>query len=667
MAMHDHPDRPPRMEERTKIVFANFDRSLRDFMDKRQRDKFKSFYGAYRSHFKTKDDGSVSNLSIPLIAAHIDSFYARLVGMRPVVEIHAREPDDVNRATKQRLLIDYQWDVMKMLLHAAELAKSGLIYGIGWGKCTWRKEARRRLVKESFEAPEEVTGLSLGPFQGLLDAFRDQFLGGSVAQMRDVEVWNDPFYENIPVDQLYPDPDGFSIDSCRYLIHRVAMSFDELEALDKGGGMKLNRSAMGRLRKALKGGSLKDDEVGTTLMEDAADTFGGTGDSGLTDDPTKREFQLLEHWTDERVRWVVSGNPEIGMLRDEPHAIGMKPFIRFTPEPLPNELIGTALTERLFSINLHQNGLTNAHMDNVFKTAHPQVMIPFGSPVNPSHIRFKAGGSFRYDPSNPPAIFEYPELKISYYRTMEFLNTMADKIGGTPTFRGESPEGDTTATEASLLAQASGTKFGAMLQQMNEQPFKRLGRILVRLNELNVNETRWARVIGREASQAASEPRSPQIQGVGPGQPVQGAQQAPAGPEAGFEKITQADLASRTGSELDVTIDVASKDPDTRVMKLKRSQEAYAALAQSSQFDPAMVPLAREVGIRMAEALEVHDARAKVEAGEQALAQQQQQALAQQQAQQQGGNGRGNFQGSQNTLTEGSQLAADQGASGLPV
>ena len=624
---YDHPDRPPGRDDRTKAVFANYDRSRREYMDRKMRDRFKAFYNAYRSFSEIQDDGSTSNLSVPLIKAHVDSFYARLVGMRPVVDIQPREPGDVARAAKQRLLIEYQWDRMRMLLHAAELAKSALIYGIGWGKCTWRTEVRRRLVVGSLEAPEEVTGINLGPFQGLLEGFFQDYLGGVDRRMEDVTVWDDPWYENIPPDQVFPAPDGHSIDSCRYVIHRTQMSLDEFEALVKGGKIDPVRGAVGRLKKALEKGSLIEHGDSVSLMEDAADKHGGTGHSALPEDPTKREFTLLEHWTDERVRWAVAMDPGIGLLRDEPHALGMKPFVRFTPSPLPNELAGGALTEDLYSIWLEMNALKNARMDNVFRQVHPQIMIPFGVPMNPSHLRFKAGGRFFYDPARPPAFFEYPNAgNITSYREMADLRQMAEEIGGTRTFRGLEGEGDTTATEANLLAQASGTKFGAMLQQMNEQPFKRLGRILVRLNELNVQEPRYARVLGQDM-------------------PVE---------------IAPADLASQGGAELDVTIDVATKDPDTRIVKLRRTTEAASALAQAMQADPSLTPLAQEMFVRMAEYHEIPNARQLVEQGRQMMAQQQQQMMAM-------GQQVGNFQGQQNTLTDGSQMAADQNnASGLP-
>ena len=660
---HDHPDRPPAPDERTKIVFANNDRA-REYAEKKIIPKFKEFYNGYRASTQTRDDGSISNLSVPLIPAHIDSFYARLVGMRPKIDVLPREPNDVPRAAKQRLMIDYQWDLMQMLLNSAELAKSALIYGIGWGKCTWKKEVRTRLIREELGASQDAFGINLGPFQGLVDSFFES-VGGSRLSESPVTIYNDPFYENISPDQVRADPDGHSIDTCRYLIHRSKMSLDSLEALVKGDGIKINRAAMGRLKKHLGKGSLLSDEGAVTLAEEAADRYGGTGDSSLCPDPTKREFTILEHWTDERVRWAVEGNRDIGLIRDEPHAIGMKPFIRFTPDPLPGELIGTSLTERLYSLWLEMTALTNIRLDNLYKTAHPQVMIPRGSATNPAQIRFQAGGHFFADAMNPPQIFEYPQLKMSHYREMGELWQTSEQIGGTRTFRGQEGSGDTTATEANLLAQASGTKFGAMLQQMNEQPFKRLGRIMVRLNELNVDEDRYARVLGAdmavEAPQAPVEGLSPQIQGIGPGQPPEAAQ-APSDPR--FEKISPADLASKNGALLDVTIDIATKDPDTQVVKRRQATEAAGAIAQASQFDPALVPLAREAFVELAESYDIHNAQEKIDQGEAALAAQQAQEAEAGAAQ--GQAGQGSFAAPGQAQTNGDELAAVQGANGIP-
>ena len=138
---------------------------------------------------------------------------------------------------------------------------------------------------------------------------------------------------------------------------------------------------------------------------------------------------------------------------------------------------------------------------------------------------------------------------------------MAEEVGGTRTFRGLEGGGDTTATEASLLAQASGTKAGMMLQVLNEQPLRRLGKLFIKLNEQNLSTPKEIRVLGDEMAQ--------QLLLMGGREEAAGA----------FVTVSPNELVAYGTEDLDITIDVASKDPDTRLVKQRRLTERFTAMA----------------------------------------------------------------------------------------
>ena len=621
----DHPDKVLPRSDAAKVFWSQYNRSRREFMDKVQRRKFKELYKAYRAFFEVKDADQKSNLALPLIASHVDSFVARLAGARPIIEVLPREPGDIDRARKHNDLLDYQWDALGMLLHFLMLAKTAMIHGIGWGKVTWRREIRSRMVQKRLDVQSDALGIDL-------DAFRDlmgRVLGGITGpRMEDTVVWDNPYFQVLEPDSIYPDPEGYSIDSCQYLIERQEADLPYLEAVDKksGGDVEFVPGALRKLRKLMKDGNLLARGEGqTTVAEEAANTFGGTRSTSQGSDPTRQQFHLLEKWTDGRVQWMIEEAPQLDLIRDEPHATGMKPYVRYTPDPLPNELIGTSVTERLLAINMHMNTTVNAINDATLATINAILLVPRTSLTNPQHLRDRSRGWAWADPQNPPQYLTPPELKQGGYRYLAELRQVAEEIGGTRTFRGLGGDGDTTATEADLLARASGTKAGMMLQVMNEQPLKRTGRLMVKLNELNIDKSREVRILGADFD-------------------AQGRR------SVSFDTVSPADLAQRGGVEMDVTIDVASNDPDTRQWKMRRAGEQFRTMAEVAKFLPEFRPLVRQHGVELARLTDIPNPEQLMEQGVAEL--QQQQQLAQLQ---------GSLAQGQNVGNEGQQIAADQG------
>jgi hypothetical protein len=161
-------------------------------------------------------------------------------------------------------------------------------------------------------------------------------------------------------------------------------------------------------------------------------------------------------------------------------------------------------------------------------------------------------------------------LPSGTYRESDFLHRIGqDAMGSTDTFRGISSDlTGGTATEASLLAQASASRAGLMFQILGDQFLNRVGRLLIRINELT-GEERMIRVTadipGIEGSGLVTEQR----------------------PEGTFIKITPEELASDTGMDLDLRISISETEPESRQFRLKRAIEGLQVAQQAlSPADP---------------------------------------------------------------------------------
>ena len=101
-----------------------------------------------------------------------------------------------------------------------------------------------------------------------------------------------------------------------------------------------------------------------------------------------------------------------------------------------------------------------------------------------------------------------------------------------------------------------------------------------------------------------------------------------------FETIRPEDLANRTGLDLDIKIDVATTEPESRQVKLQRSNAALQTFGAMGM--PLQHPLMERIMLDMAESFGFDDAGGMIQQGRQVIEQQQAAELAAEQGLPQG-------------------------------
>jgi hypothetical protein len=246
------------------------------------------------------------------------------------------------------------------------------------------------------------------------------------------------------------------------------------------------------------------------------------------------------------------------------------------------------------------------------------------------------------------------ELRVSpsdvgLHRESEEIRRWEQRAGGaTDTFAGiHSSLAGRTATEANILAQASGSRAGLMLQLLGDQALKRLGRLLIRINEIHIDEPKLIRIAGprfadQQEKAAALQP-PPQAQGpaqpgplaalLGGGAPLPNMPfptSAPPGPQAapGYAVVNPEDLVSENGMDLDLRISIVASEPETRQSKIQRAMGMLKVLGDMGF--PPVHPLFDEVLIELAEGFDFENPAQLVAEGKEVMMQQFQAAMAQQ-------------------------------------
>lgn len=576
-------------KKQAKIIHDNWLRA-KEVVEERE-EGWEEMYNGYRSYFELPEDAGVSEIAVPSIFADIESYMPRIAGNRAEIGVWPRAEDDRLRANLHRFLVGQFWDAERMNIQMVDYAKSAKIYGTAIWKVVYEKREQKRLMRVAEEQP--VTFLN-----GLLT------LDGQTEERQSFEeamevIQNGPRVYLMDLDEIYPDPDGWSMESCKWVIHKKRTDIEDVIASIEAGEEVYNETAV---RKALQWmqKSNQEDKQTDTLEYNRDAEF---GDLVQGTDPHKRVFHELECWYDGKIVSIILENPELDPIQYRMNPLGRKPFVKFCPIPLPKEFYGLSLVEILMPLAVELNLLHAARLDNLLYASHQMFKILRTANIAPQELTFRPGGAVEVDDMGDIQELNVTPKNFAVYREVDEIRSWQQRAGGaTDTFQGISSDlTGGTATEANLLAEASGSRVGLMLKLLTEGPLHDLGQLVVIQNELFMDESTQIRTTGQSFA---------------------------ADPE--FTTIRPEDLVNRTGLSLDLKIDVASTDPESRQLRLQRGTAAIQTFGNAGM--PLQHPLMERFLQEVAEGFGVDDAPALIEQGRQVLAQiqAQEQAAAQQ-------------------------------------
>jgi len=648
-------------DDASRMVCENWWYSDREVVDP-QRDPWDEVYKMYRGYQEIDDDDVMSNFHVPDTWAMIESYVPRVAGARPRIEVWEAEPNDADLARMHRGLIFYGWRRMRVPMALIPFVKSGLVFGAAVWRVRHRKEVGIVSVRESVGRLEEMR-LRL----------REQMMGvppGSLPRAErfaDVEqvIYDDPVLEQVDLDRLYPHPDATSIEDAELrnlwmIDEQPGVEFSQIEAEAKAQPDLYDAEAVRKLGKMLSEVNPYDRYSGEHrlyLKSRQLQTFGPqqepTGDGHL------RQVTLLRQQTRHKMTVVVKEFPDLPPLINARNRLGMIDLVLFTPIPDPlATFYGQSLAEILYSPNLEKDALHNARMDRILGSIAPMFGVLRGQGPAPSQIRWRPWGTIPMDGPEDLWTLNMPEMNLSAYREAAEIDQSMQRAAAADQFMGVGGSSSGTATEASMLYQSAGTKAGLMYHILSAQALERMGRLLIRINELHKSRPQIVRITGANVARGLSmvDIENLLAMGVPPEQMKDAARRMAS---QGEIEIDPGRLREGFGSEPDLVLDVSSTEPMTRQFRLQR---AINALQVAGQIPPEgwMNPIVREIGIKIMEGLEFENVEALID---QMMAQQQQAA---QQQQLTAGDQNATNVPTARPETEGDRLAEDQGGAQGP-
>lgn len=538
---YNDPNVLKKAPEESRFVFNDYQRS-KDLVVDPRRDLAEEHYKAYRAAHDLTEDGVMTQIVSPLIYTNVEEALPRLVANLPRVEIGPRKmPEDETRATKHRNLIFWDWDILRMAFKLILIAKGGEIFGTQWSKSTWKKRVETRMGRAV--VPTVMGNLGLADFANRFGANFATERIEFVAQ--NVPVYNDPDISLPWIDEVFPEPGKADPDSCRYIIHRVKTSLHEIKGARKDGRPLYKPRVVSQLEKLMQGGNPVAEPV-RTLEQMVRQDFKNESDT-WSNDPHNREVHLLEWWSDTKVVVVVEEFPQLPPLRLEYNEIGRKPFNIFTPVPDIGNLYGISMSETLLGHQVMQSLLNGVTIDNLLYSVH-QMWLVTDPKITAQNLYWRPGGLIRARDANAVTPLQKSGTDFSIYRTLAELDRQAQKAGFTDPFVG-APQGG-TATEASLLFEASQSRLNLMFQILSLQYLTEWGRLNVRLNELFMDEDKPVQVMGDDYTPSITDIVRPE------------------------------ELLTGTGLDLSVKIDITQTEPTNRAFRLARAKDMLVTLGQ---------------------------------------------------------------------------------------
>jgi len=462
-----------RLEKRKNLVLSRFRWS--EQWRKPWDDKWLRWYKAFRGIVPKLPEGEQdrSNLHIPYTYSTVDAVRSKLLAAcfanRPWISYVPKDADDVEAAKNMETLVDSQMNRVdaETMVKMYKLITDMLIYGGCPYETGWKYELRT--IKRKVPVYDPETGIMLG--------YEEQ----------EIEVinWDDPDWQVFMIDDLYPDPEGTSIDDCSWVIRRRYITRAELEKGIEEGIYQVK--------------DIKNIEAaGEKTHEGRQDRLAAIGASDAAADETEvggRRYELLEMWEDD---WVTTVINRTECIRDSenPYWHGKKPigFAKF--DPLNGEFYGISLVEIIEYLQAELNTTRNQRIDAVSQGINRMWIALKGIGLEPEDLVSRPNGIIWVDSlEEAPKEVEFKPPDPSAYQEEAIIK--ADIQEATSTYneaRGAPSEEKRTATENAIRERATNIRFETKLKLFEALGLKRLGFFYDQLNQQFIDDVRQVRI-----------------------------------------------------------------------------------------------------------------------------------------------------------------------------
>lgn len=443
-------------------------------------DRWDKFYKMYRSYTKKRSAGDWrSRVWMPVAFYVIETITPRLVAQLPAFTVYGVGPEDAAPAKMMEELLRWASESSGLYLELVKALKSSLIYGTGILKTLYDKRDRYQIVRQP-EMRQQTAEVPLGQMD--IDGnpitqtvvVGEEPTGNEIVTRVPYTAYQGPVAEAVNIRDFFIDPIADSIESARYVIHRVFRDRAHMEMMFKNGAYK-------RPPEDSWTNFINSSKHPTQETQDLV----GLGGGGEGRD--RNLFQLLEVWTDDFVVTCTAGNERAALLlrvERNPFAHGEKPFVRLVDHLVPHEFWGIGELEPLEGLQDILNTIWNTRIDNVRLTMNAMLVASMEYLVDARDLESKPGGIIRVKEGIPadqviePIVI--PDNTNAARQEAEEIERMTEKVSGVSQYTAGSDSGtgalNRTATGVALISEQGATRFAHKVKMAELTGFRNLAR-----------------------------------------------------------------------------------------------------------------------------------------------------------------------------------------------
>jgi hypothetical protein len=454
---------------------AVHDRVIRDFnsakaVHEQARRRWERFYALYRSYKDMKrtwrdasaqggrDVSSVlrdaqstfgRELFIPYVFSVIETTLPRTISSNPRIPIRPRRPEWEDSVEPVRLMMDAQQQKVGYPLILQDVAKSGLIYGLGIQGVYWDKR-----VKKDRKFLRRATDSSAGV--EWVEATKDEV------------VYEGPMPECIdPFDWIW-SPRAHDRSTLRFCINRSWRDNSYVKEM-------LDRKVW-----TLPGGwDFETDirQMGSRERHD--ETWGFRMEAAGIERPDDRGDQVHEVW-----EWHDGGEVVTMLDRQAPVQVAKLPYWHqeipfqvYRPTRVLHEMVGIGEPEAIEDLQAEMNELRTGRRDNA-RLVLQRPFVYFDGMVDPGDLAFGPGIGIPVD-GNPQEVLYFPQLPdlpASGYQEEARLQADIERITGIDDTVSGAAGGQTgaaaTATGVQMVQQAASIRISNKTKRLVEEVVK---------------------------------------------------------------------------------------------------------------------------------------------------------------------------------------------------
>jgi hypothetical protein len=444
-------------------------------------------------------------LFIPMVFGIVETTVPRMLSTEPHLVVTPADPQSEDNVDGMKLIVNRQQHDTRFVLSAQTVGKSGLIYGIGWGKTTWIEEKKTTPVLEQKLMPvlDPQSNAPLTELQPVIDEATQmpvadpQNPGQPLMQPQPVMApqwvpsapreqikYAGPTFESIDIFDAIWDADAYDARTLGGFIHRSWMTDATCKAMFEGGEWRLPEGWT--VEDALRsGGRSRKDEVWSDRM--AAQGINTAKNS-------EREIhEVWEFWGPRGVTVVLDQEVPVAWQDGYPYWHGEKPFQPYRPTEVPHEMVGIGEIEPVEDLQREMNVLRTQRRDNAALVLQ-RPFAYFDGFLDPDQIDFSPGAFWPMDGPPQELIFPVPlqDIPFSSYREEESLNADASRaVGLSDSVMGGDDQGaPETATGVQMVHAAAGLRVQFKTRRFEIETVGSVCEQWVALNQQHVIEER---------------------------------------------------------------------------------------------------------------------------------------------------------------------------------